>query len=90
MKVNKDKKGGGDKASVAELSPWPSYIVVCVLGYCDLLIYFMYSNSNCKYSMCVCGGSNNFRANGTVKWLSFLILSQEISVIFLIPWTEAF
>jgi len=26
MKVNKDKKGGGDKASVAELRPWPSYI----------------------------------------------------------------
>jgi len=52
MKVNKDKKGGGDKASAAELSPWPSYIEVCVLDYCDLLTYFMYSNCNYKYYMC--------------------------------------
>lgn len=48
MKVNKDKKGGGDKASVAELRPWPSYIEVCVLDYCDLLTYCTYSRCNCK------------------------------------------
>jgi CO dehydrogenase/acetyl-CoA synthase alpha subunit len=52
MKVNKDKKGGSDKASVAELSPWPSYIEVCVLDYCDLLTYCTYSNCNYKYYMC--------------------------------------
>jgi len=52
MKVNKDKKGGGDKGSVAELSPWPSYIEVCVLDYCDLLTYCMYNNCNYKCYIC--------------------------------------
>lgn len=76
MKV--DKKGGGDKASASELSPWPLYIEVCVLDYCDLLTYCMYSNCNYKYTCVMCGGSDNSGVNGTVKWLSLLICSQEI------------
>jgi hypothetical protein len=31
MKVIKDKKGTGDKVGISELSPWPSYIEVCIL-----------------------------------------------------------
>jgi hypothetical protein len=42
MKVNKekkDKKGTVNKTGVSELSPWPSYIQVCILNSCDLLTH---------------------------------------------------
>jgi hypothetical protein len=42
VKVNKDKKGTGDKIGVTELSPWPSYIEVCILIFSNMLTHGNY------------------------------------------------
>jgi hypothetical protein len=38
-KEKKDKKGVDDKVNVSELSPWPSYIEVCILHFCYMAAY---------------------------------------------------
>jgi hypothetical protein len=40
-KEKKDKKGVDDKVNVSELSPWPSYIEVCILNFCYMVAHNM-------------------------------------------------
>jgi hypothetical protein len=85
MKATKEKKGGSDKVSVSELSPWPSYIEVCVLDYCDLLTYCTRVNCNSGYCMEAIilgpGVQLHISFHGLKLFLWFTQLSQIYRVI---------